>query len=101
MARASKLTPLQSLVGVVAAEKDYDLLDIHEQLILDLLLDDWSQADIAFVLGISQSWVSIKFRQIRFKMAGSTLKRTLEIRQHYKDISPLRLESESELEEVL
>jgi hypothetical protein len=100
MARNS-LTPLQALVGVIAAEQDYDLLDFHEQLILDLLLDDWSQADIAFVLGISQSWVSIKFRQIRFKLAGSVLKRTLEIRMHYKDISPIRHESESELEEVL
>ncbi len=83
-------TPLQRIIGSLAAEADYDLLDFREQLIIDLLLDDWTQTDIGFVMGVSQGWVSICFHRIRFKMAKSYLRRTLEIRSHYKDISPLR-----------
>lgn len=81
----SKPTPLQSVLGFEAAEKTYDLLDLREQLIVDLRIAGWSQHEIGEALGLSQGWVSIIFKRIRFKLAESNLRQTLEIRAHYKE----------------
>lgn len=78
-------TPLQRILGINAAEQDYDRLDFREQLIIDLMIYGYSQEEIGNVLGLSQGWVSIIFKRIRFKMADSHLRQTLEIRQHMRE----------------
>ena len=83
--KPAKSTPLQRLLGFEAAEETYDLLDFREQLIIDLRIEGWSQHEIGEALGLSQGWVSIIFKRIRFKLAESNLRRTLEIRQYYKE----------------
>lgn len=82
-------TPLQGVLGFDAAEETYDLLDFREQLIIDLRIAGWSQHEIGEALGLSQGWVSIIFRRIRYKLADSNFKRTLEIRQYYKEEMPI------------
>lgn len=86
--KPSRNTPLQRVLGFEAAEETYDLLDFREQLIVDLRIEGWSQHEIGEALGLSQGWVSIIFRRIRFKLADSNLRQTLEIRQHYKENTP-------------
>lgn len=78
-------TPLQRILGMTAAEQDYDKLDFREQLIIDLMICGYTQEEIGNVLNLSQGWVSIIFRRIRFKMADSQLRQTLEIRQHMRE----------------
>jgi predicted XRE-type DNA-binding protein len=85
----SAATPLQLILGFDAAEELYDALDLREQLIIDLKIAGWSQHEIGEALGLSQGWVSILFRRSRFKLANSKLLHTLEIRQHFKDTSPI------------
>lgn len=87
--KPSPLTPLQSILGFDAAEELYDLLDLREQIIIDLKIAGWSQHEIGETLGLSQGWVSILFRRSRYKLANSKLLHTLEIRQHFKDTSPM------------
>lgn len=84
-AQPSKATPLQKVLGFEAAEETYDLLDFREQLIIDLRIAGWSQHEIGEALGLSQGWVSIIFKRIRFKLAESNLRQTLEIRAFYKE----------------
>lgn len=86
--KPAKSTPLQQILGFEAAEETYDLLDFREQLIVDLRIAGWSQHEIGEVLGLSQGWVSIIFKRIRFKLAESNLRQTLEIRQYYKETIP-------------
>lgn len=81
----SRPTPLQRVLGFEVAEETYDLLDFREQLILDLRIEGWSQEEIGDILGLSQGWVSIIFKRIRFKLATSELRRTLEVRAYYKE----------------
>lgn len=85
-AKPASATPLQKVLGFDAAEETYDLLDFREQLIVDLRIAGWSQQEIGDVLGLSQGWISIIFRRIRFKLADSNLRQTLEIRQHYREV---------------
>lgn len=101
--KSSSDTPLQKVLGFEAAEETYDLLDLREQLIIDLKIAGWSQDEIGNALGLSQGWVSIIFRRIRFKLADSNLRKTLEIRAYYKETHTTvlegndRFDSESEL----
>lgn len=97
--KPSRSTPLQRVLGFEAAEETYDLLDFREQLILDLRIEGWSQHEIGEALGLSQGWVSIIFRRIRFKLADSNLRRTLELRQHYKETN-VQVREQPDLEEV-
>ncbi len=97
--KPSKQTPLQKLLGFEAAEETYDLLDFREQLIVDLRIEGWTHEDIGHALGLSQGWVSIIFKRIRFKLAESNLRRTLEIRQHYKETHSSVPEGEDEFAE--
>jgi DNA-binding NarL/FixJ family response regulator len=83
--KPAKNTPLQRVLGFEAAEDTYDLLDFREQLIIDLRIEGWSQHEIGAALGLSQGWVSIIFRRIRFKLADSNLRRTLDTRQFYRE----------------
>lgn len=87
--KPSAATPLQAILGFEAAEEVYDTLDLREQLIIDLKIAGWSQHEIGEALGLSQGWVSILFRRSRYKIANSTLVRTVEIRQHFKETSPI------------
>lgn len=87
-AKPARRTPLEAVLGFAAAEETYDLLDFREQLIIDLRIAGWSQNDIGIALGLSQGWVSIIFQRIRVKLAESTLRQTLEIRQHYRETTP-------------
>lgn len=84
--KPASATPLQKILGFEAAEETYDLLDFREQLIVDLRIAGWSQHEIGEVLGLSQGWVSIIFKRIRYKLAESNFRQTLEIRAHYKEI---------------
>jgi len=84
---------MQRILGFEAAEETYDLLDFMEQLIIDLRIEGWTQEDIGEALGFSQGWISIIFKRIRYKLAESNLKRTLEMRQHYREITPQVSES--------
>jgi DNA-binding NarL/FixJ family response regulator len=84
-AKPSGSTPLQRILGFEAAEETYDLLDFREQLIIDLRIAGWSQHEIGEALGLSQGWVSIIFKRIRFNLAESNLRQTLEIRAYYKE----------------
>lgn len=83
------VTPLQRVLGFEAAEELYDQLDLREQLIIDLKIAGWSQHEIGEALGLSQGWVSILFRRIRYSLANSKLLATIEIRQHYRETSPV------------
>lgn len=91
-------TPLQTILGFDAAEELYDLLDLREQLIIDLKIAGWSQHEIGEALGLSQGWVSILFRRSRFTLANSKLLHTLEIRQHFKESSPIIRDQEDRYE---
>lgn len=84
-AKPAGSTPLQKILGIEAAEKDYDLLEFREQLIIDLMICGYTQEEIGTVLGLSQGWISIIFRRIRFKLADSHLHRQLELRQHMRE----------------
>lgn len=92
----SSPTPLEKILGCKASEEMYDLLSFREQLIIDLRIAGWSQEEIGNALGLSQGWVSIIFKRIRFKLADSNLKRTLEIRQFYKETHPIVLETSNQ-----
>ena len=81
-------TPLEMVIGFAVAEELYDLLTMSEQLIVDLKIAGYSQQDIAELLGISQTSISIMFRRIRTKLAQSKLMQIIEIRQHYREITP-------------
>lgn len=83
------VVPLEMILGWAGAEEIYDLLPEREQLILDLQMAGWSQADIANLFGLSQGWVSVIIRRIRFTLANSQLLHTLQIRQHYRETSPI------------
>lgn len=85
----SPSTPLQTILGFDAAEEVYDTLDLREQLIIDLKIAGWSQHEIGECLGLSQGWVSILFRRARYTLANSKLIQTIEVRQHFKEISPI------------
>ena len=87
---ASPATPLQTILGFDVAEELYDRLSLREQLIIDLKIAGWSQHEIGECLGLSQGWVSILFRRSRYRLANSKLLHTLEIRQHFRETSPMR-----------
>jgi len=89
MSFTTKSTPLQKVLGFDAAEETYDQLDFREQIIIDLRIAGWSQEEIGCALGLSQGWISIIFRQIRFKLAEGNLHKTLELRQFYRENHPL------------
>lgn len=79
------ITPLEHAVGFKVAEETYDLLDVREQLVIDLLCAGWTQADIGGVFKASQPAIAACVRRIRFKLAEKTLKMVLTSRQHYRD----------------
>lgn len=84
-------TPLQELFGFQVAEQIYDSLDFRDQIIVDLKLAGWSQEDIGELLGLTQGWVSIIFKGIRYKVANVTM-----LRQGLKlESSELTFERES------
>lgn len=81
------ITPLESVVGFKIAEVTYDSLNFRDQLIIDLLCAGWNQADIGLLFGVSQPGIAGCIRRIRFKLAQSTLKISLELRQNYREES--------------
>lgn len=74
------ITPLESLVGIKDAHLVYNELEMIEQIVLDLLLAGWSQTQIADTLMVSQPWVSVNMRRIRYKIANSRMRNLVEIR---------------------
>ena len=79
------VTPLQEILGVEPSEEVYDLLDIRDQIILDLVIAGWTQQDIAEVLCLSQSYIAILLKQIRYKLVDSTLQEIIDIRQQFRE----------------
>lgn len=78
-------TPLGSIVGFDVAEETYDLLNIREQIVIDLLVCGFTQSDIAAVFGVSQPSVSSSIRRIRVKLAESKLKTVLDLRVEFRE----------------
>lgn len=80
-----EVRPLESIVGFKAAEEAYNLLDEQDQIIIDLLCNGWTYVEIGSIFGAGQSWVSTKVGRMRFKLADSTLRLTLEVRREFRD----------------
>lgn len=78
-------TPLASIVGFNVAEATYDMLTLREQLIVDLLILEWFQTDIAEVLEIHPKEVSMIVHSVRVKLANSKLHDILETRREYRE----------------
>lgn len=78
-------TPLAMVIGFNVAEETYDRLTLREQLILDLLILDWKQTDIADVMEVSRHEVFMRVHSIRVKLANSKLRDILEMRGEYRD----------------
>ena len=81
-------TPLERVVGFKCAETTYDLLNFREQLIIDLLATEWTQTQIASIFEVSQPSIAASIRRIRFKLADSELRLTLDLRQNYREYRP-------------
>ena len=78
-------TPLEKILGFDVSEEIYDMLDFDEQLMIDLLIVGWSQANIALLLGTKQPNINKSVRRIRFKLGDSKLRQHLEIRQEMRE----------------
>ena len=78
-------TPLERVVGFETAEETYDLLGFREQLIVDLLIIGWNQAQIADLFGVKAPSISSSVRRIRVKLADSQLRMIMESRVHFRD----------------
>lgn len=74
-------TPLEKILGIECAEETYDLLSFREQLILDLLIVGWSQAQIAIYFKVKAPSIASSVRRMRFKLAHSKLRMILDSRQ--------------------
>lgn len=83
--KQSPLTPLEKAVGIKVAEETYDELSISEQVIVDLLVDQWTHKQIGFVFGLAQPTITAWIRRIRTRLAISTLRLTLDVRATYKN----------------
>lgn len=81
-----RLTPLQRILGISEAEEYYDMLDLPDQLIIDLMAEGWQQQDIAMVFNVNPSWVSVRLRQVRVVLANTKLKDKIQIRMDTKDV---------------
>lgn len=78
-------TPLAYVVGFNTAEETYDKLTLKEQLIIDLLILDWKQSDIAEVMECSRHNVFMLVHSIRVKLANEKLRQILEMRAEYRE----------------
>ncbi len=78
-------TPLEKIVGIPWAEETYSLLTIREQLILDLLICGWTQAEIAMLFEVRAPSIASSVRRMRFKLADSKLQLVLETRKAFKE----------------
>lgn len=78
-------TPLEKILGIECAEETYDLLSLREQLILDLLIVGWTQAEIAIYFRVKAPSIASSVRRMRFKLANSKLKLVLDARQMMRD----------------
>jgi predicted XRE-type DNA-binding protein len=81
----ARQTPLEKVIGFKAAEETYDLLNLREQLILDLLIVGWNQPEIAEVFNVTQPSINSTVRRIRVKLANSKLKIILDARALFKE----------------
>lgn len=77
-------SPLERILGFKCSEEIYDTLPFKEQLILDLLIMDWNQTEIAEVMEVSQTNISIALKRIRPFLANSMLHKMLEDRLERK-----------------
>ena len=78
-------TPLEKILGLPVAEETYDLLSLREQIILDLLIVGWHQADIAVLFNVRSPSIASSVRRMRFKLADSKLKMILDSRVMRRD----------------
>lgn len=78
-------TPLEKAVGFKAAEEAYGYLLWREQIILDLMIVGWTQAQIASVFEVTQPSITSAVRRIRFKLANTQLYQLLEVRQEIRE----------------
>ena len=83
------ILPLERVVGFAVAEATYDLLNLREQLIIDLLAAEWTQTQIAQLFCVSQPSIASSVRRIRFKLADKQLRMVLDARMHFRETRPL------------
>ena len=81
-----RLTSLQRILGLYEAEEYYDRLDLPDQIIIDLLAEGWQQQEIAEVFNVNPSWVSVRLRQVRVKLAQTKLYDKLQVRMDMKEV---------------
>lgn len=81
-----RLTPLQRILGFQEAEEYYEMLDLPDQIIIDLLAEGWQQQDIALFFNVNPSWVSVRLRQVRLVLANTKLQDKIQIRLDTKDV---------------
>lgn len=79
-----KQSPLERIVGFDIAEETYDALTFREQIVIDLLVSQFTQGQIASVFGVSQPSISSTIRRIRVKLATGKLHMVLEMREEYR-----------------
>lgn len=79
------MTPLQRVVGFDVAEEVYDELPFNAQLVLDLLIEGYTQQDIADTLCIGQATVNDIIRRSRTSLAMQKAKLILETRIFYRE----------------
>lgn len=84
-AMAVLVTPLQRVVGFHVSEKTYDLLELNEQVLIDLLIEGYKNIDIACVLGVDVNAITRMMQRIRLKLADSELRFHLEMKAYYKE----------------
>lgn len=79
------ITPLEKVVGFKVAERTYDQLTLREQIIIDLLVLGYNQADIAQLYRVTQPSINTAVRRIRITLADSELKMILDAREHFRN----------------
>lgn len=79
------MSPLERIMGFRFSEDLYDQLDITDQIILDMMIEGWQQKDIADLLCVHKSWITIRLHRMRAELANSELHRHLLLRAEMKD----------------
>jgi DNA-binding NarL/FixJ family response regulator len=72
------------IVGFKVAEETYDQLSLRDQIILDLIAAGWGQNDICLLFKVTQPAISACMRRIRYKLAESTMRTVIEVRNLHR-----------------
>jgi DNA-binding NarL/FixJ family response regulator len=80
------LTPIQRSIGFRVAEDVLEDLPLGDYIVLECLGLGWQQQEIAELLGVDPSSVSIRLKQLRVLLADSQLHKMLLVRQYVKAV---------------